>query len=114
METVTNIGERLYNLRMQKGETQEAVAEATGITYVSLCRYETGKRMPKMNILAKLAEHYNVSIDEIVNGTEKESPVTGAADGNLKRMYEEFAQLSPEDQQRVLDFVAGIISVREQ
>ena len=66
------VGTNLLNIRTQKGETQEQVADSIGISYVSLCRYETGQRMPKMNILAKLADHFGVSVDELMGRESSE------------------------------------------
>ena len=65
----SSIGENLYFIRNERKETQEQVAESVGISYVSLSRYETGQRMPKMDILAKLAKHYGVTVDYLM-GTE--------------------------------------------
>lgn len=59
------IGERLAHLRTSRGETLESVAECVGISYVSMSRYENGKRMPKMDILARIADHFSVSLDSI-------------------------------------------------
>ena len=60
------IGVKLYELRINRGETQEQVAESIGISYVSLSRYETGQRIPKLNIVKKLANYYGVSLDELL------------------------------------------------
>lgn len=60
-----NIGRKLFELRSQKGETQEQVAEAVNITTVSLSRYENGAAFPRVRTLAKLAEHYGVSVEEL-------------------------------------------------
>jgi transcriptional regulator with XRE-family HTH domain len=66
MDKANPIGTKLLKLRTEKGETQEQVADSIGISYVSLSRYETGQRMPKMNILSRLADHYGVTVDEIM------------------------------------------------
>lgn len=66
MDARKAIGQRLLKIRTEKDETQEQVADSVGISYVSLSRYETGQRMPKMNILAKLADHYGVTTDELL------------------------------------------------
>lgn len=74
MESSAVIGTNLLNIRTRKGETQEQVADSVGISYVSLSRYETGQRMPKMNILARLADHFGVTVDELLGrdgGEEK-------------------------------------------
>ncbi len=63
-----NIGQRLASIRLSRNETLEQAAESVGITYVSLSRYENGHRMPKMDILSKLAAHYGVTVDYLMNG----------------------------------------------
>lgn len=73
MDKANPIGTKLLELRTEKGETQEQVADSIGISYVSLSRYETGQRMPKMDILSRLADHYGVTVDEIMG---RKKPVT--------------------------------------
>lgn len=99
------VSERLLRIRTLRGETQEQVAEAIGISYVSLSRYETGQRMPKMNILMKLAEYYGVSVDEIMRDEKKEAAQSGNIDEDLKNIL---LSLSQEEFQRVKDFVSGL------
>jgi transcriptional regulator with XRE-family HTH domain len=106
MEERNAVGTNLFNIRNQKGETQEQVAESVGISYVSLSRYETGQRMPKMNILAKLADHYGVTVDSLIGtDTKKEPAIPDRLDDALIDML---VNLSPEEVQRVQDFVAGM------
>lgn len=106
MEGTNAIGTILYNLREKKGETLEQVAESVKVSYVSLCRYETGKRMPKMDILARLAKHYGVTVDSIMGSdTKKEPAIPDRLDDALVEML---VNLSPEEVQRVQDFVAGM------
>lgn len=71
MTIMETIGKKLSALRNQAGETQEQVAQAVDITTVSLSRYENGQRMPRMNILNRLARHYGVAIDEILGRQEQ-------------------------------------------
>ena len=91
------VSERLLRMRTIRGETQEQVAEAIGISYVSLSRYETGQRMPKMDILLKLADHYGVSVDEIMREEKKEAAQGGNIDEDLKNIL---LNLSQEEFQR--------------
>ena len=66
-----NIAENLYNLRKQNGETQMEVAEACGISHVAFGRYENGSRIPRAEILSKLADHFAVSVDELMGKENK-------------------------------------------
>ena len=109
METTNHIGTKLSKIRDERGETQEHVAECVGITYVTLSRYENGQRMPKMNILARLADHYGVSVDELIGRDEPETKKEPATAGGLDdRLVEMLVSLSPDQVQRVQDFVAGM------
>lgn len=106
METEKAIGEKLMQLRTERAETQEQVAACIGISSVSLSRYETGSRMPKMNILAKLAKHYEETVDEIIGSEEtKKDPAENQLD---QKLIEMLVNLSPDEVQRVQDFVAGM------
>ena len=109
MENKNHIGTKLFKIRNEKGETQEHVAECVGITYVSLSRYENGQRMPKMDILARLAEHYGVTVDELIGRDDAETKKEPATPGGLDdRLVEMLVSLSPDQVQRVQDFVAGM------
>ena len=109
MENKNHIGTKLFKIRNKRGETQEHVAECVGITYVSLSRYENGQRMPKMDILARLAEHYGVTVDELIGRDEAETKKEPATVGGLDdQLVEMLMSLSPDQVQRVQDFVAGM------
>lgn len=63
METV---GERIRRLRERKDYTQKELAEIVDITEASLSRYENNLRIPRAQILAKLAEALNTTSDYIL------------------------------------------------
>jgi len=71
----TLIAQRLRELREKTGESQDTVAEACGISRVSLARYETAIREPKIQNAAKLARHYGVPTDYLM-ADEPEQPQT--------------------------------------
>ena len=57
------IGKNLTKLRCDK--TQMEVAKALNISVSSLSMYETGSRIPRDEVKIKLANYYNVSIEEL-------------------------------------------------
>lgn len=61
----------LKEIRIEKGLTQEDVATKIGLTRQAISSYESGKRQPGIDILMKLAEIYEVSIDTILYGNKK-------------------------------------------
>lgn len=59
------IGERLKQIRIAKGMTQQDVANAIGTTYQNISQYERGVRTPKMSTVHKLATVLGVGAWEI-------------------------------------------------
>ena len=68
------VWKRLQALRDKTGETQEAVASAVDISTIALSRYENDARTPRPAILARLAEHYGVSIDYLMGESDLPMP----------------------------------------
>ncbi|MBR7098290.1 MAG: helix-turn-helix transcriptional regulator [Clostridia bacterium] len=62
----------LKKIRKQKKYTQLKVAMDLCISREALSYYENGQRSPDLQMLRKLSEYFNVSIDYLVNGTEFE------------------------------------------
>ena len=65
-----NIGDKLKQLRIESGLTQEQVAKYIESTKSCVSMYESGKRVPGRNTLPLLAELFGVSVDYIL-GTGK-------------------------------------------
>ena len=57
-------------IRKKKKYSQLKVASDLNISREALSYYETGKRNPDLQMLRKLSEYFNVSIDFLVNGEE--------------------------------------------
>lgn len=59
---------KLY--RKKFGKSQQEIADYLGLTQVSYGNYELGKRQVGVEVLSKLADLYNVSIDDLVGRTD--------------------------------------------
>ena len=108
------IGKRLQELREQRGLTQEGVAEACNIARISLVRYEAGTRIPRSDKVAKLARYYGVPVSYILGEDAPEEkndlPTEQEIDGAIIALSE---GLTPDEIQRVADFVAGLKAARK-
>ena len=62
------VGLRL--LRKQRHLNQLKVALDLNISREALSHYENGKRSPDVQMLRRLSDYFNVSIDYLVNGKE--------------------------------------------
>ena len=65
------IGSFLKELRKEKGITQEEFAEKLNVSGRTVSRWETGNNMPDISLLIEIAEFFDVSIPEIINGERK-------------------------------------------
>lgn len=57
-------------IRKQKKLNQLKVALDLNISREALSHYENGKRSPDVEMLRKLSDYFNVSIDFLINGEE--------------------------------------------
>lgn len=62
--------ERLRELRKGKGFTMEKMADELGISSGSISNYENGQRLPDIEVAAKIADYFGVSIDYLIGRTD--------------------------------------------
>ena len=112
----SDLGKRLRNARKRAGLTQKQVAEALGITQQYVTIWERKEKSINLNLLVKLADLFNVSIDELMGGKtsmagKKES--TGPT-GRLKRSFNSASELSRRQQEKISEVVDAMVSVRKK
>ena len=76
-------GKRLKELRKGNGYTIERFADMVGISKSTLGYYENDKRMPDIEILARIADTLNVNADYLIGRTN-----TTAQKGKMKTVCE--------------------------
>jgi transcriptional regulator with XRE-family HTH domain len=59
---------RLAETRKAQGFSQARLSEMSGVARITIARIETGKQVPTIDTVKKLADALNVSIDELVCG----------------------------------------------
>lgn len=73
MEFMDKVSKRIVELREAKGETQQELADAIGITRQSLSRYEIAARTINVDVLGALAQHFNVTTDYLLGLSDVKS-----------------------------------------
>ena len=53
----------MKDLRLQFGKSQSEIAKVADVSQSNYSKYELGKLVPDMNVLIKLANYYQVSLD---------------------------------------------------
>lgn len=65
MDIVKTISEKIYDLRKERGITQDALAAALGVTYQAVSKWENALACPDVTMLPKIAEYFGISIAEL-------------------------------------------------
>lgn len=82
-------GDRIRQLRIQSGYTQEKLAGVLNIDRSLLSHIEAGKRGCSVDLLIQLSDFFDVSLDLLVLGKEKVAPV----EERSKRLKREITEL---------------------
>lgn len=78
-------GERIKALRESMNYSQMKVAEIFGVGQSSIVRYEKGEASPPLELLVKIADYYDVSLDYLLGRTD--NPQGKLYDSNPKNGY---------------------------
>lgn len=73
MTTIEVFSRRLKNLRENKELAQNELAKELYVNRSLICVYEKGKRLPSVDMLIKLSEFFEVSIDFLLGVKDKSS-----------------------------------------
>lgn len=98
--------QKLKELRKENGLTQTEFARVFNISAGTIGNWESGTRTPDTDMLKRIADFFNTSIDYLLGRDDNRFSFAGS---QLKD--EEFAligevrDLTPEEQKRVLDFI---------
>ena len=106
MNYMDKVSERIVELREERGETQQELADAIGITRQSLSRYEIAARTINVDVLGELANHFGVSADYLlglsdVKSTEQDMKIACEVTGLSEKAIE---NLSKQLKRKTIDF----------
>ena len=62
-----NFGEKLKELRLEKGLTQKQLAQEIGNAQSAIVYWETNKQEPTISALKKLCKYFEVSADYLLD-----------------------------------------------
>lgn len=94
--------ENLRQMRINKGLTMKQLGEMTDVSESQIGMIETGKRKPSFELLLKLCEVFDCSIDDLVYG--KKIPIT-ESDG-LKENMIDLSVLTEDQRKAIQDIIS--------
>ncbi|MBR3465167.1 MAG: helix-turn-helix transcriptional regulator [Clostridiales bacterium] len=102
------IGEFLRELRKEKNQSQEQIAERFGVSSRSVSRWENGNTMPDISIMIELADYYEVDLRELLSGERKSEKMNN----ELKETLVMVADYTEGEKNNILNkvFMCGVIS----
>lgn len=103
-----DFGARVYACREAAGLTQQQVAEQLGITQASYALWERRNVALKASQIAKLAEIFGVTTDELIIGSPQRK-TRGGPRGKARRLFERVSALPRSQQLHVLTVVEAFV-----
>jgi transcriptional regulator with XRE-family HTH domain len=89
------LGNKIKKLRQEKNLTQVELAERVGIHQKQISSYERGVNTPSTDVLIKLAEAFNVTLDYLAfDAGGRVATLLNIQDRELLRRFEAIDQLS--------------------
>ena len=67
------IGILIKDIRKKNNLSQSAFAKKYGVTYQAVSKWENGKNIPDLAIIKQICSDYDISLEELLDGTAKEN-----------------------------------------
>ena len=110
---MTTIHNNLRYLREARDMKQRQVAEALGVSRSAYTNYEAGARCPDADMLTKMADFFEISVDEILGHTPKQSKDFRLQPRELM-LVKKFRALSAAGQTRTLQQMDFELTLEEE
>ena len=104
-----SLGEKIVELRKEKGWSQDELAEKIGSDGRQISKYENNKITPSTEVLIKLARAFNTSLDYLAFDDMPKIPLTFKYN-NLITKFEVLDELPEEDKKALLILIDAIIA----
>lgn len=91
------IGKKIKELRDIKGITQEDLAKFLGVAPQTIYKYEKGINQPDLETTSKIADYFNITLDELLGRHEKMTVAASTQNGL------DLADVSDETKKTIVD-----------
>lgn len=103
------LGDRIKQLRKQKGMSQSELATKVGLSYAQIGRYETKGAQPPAEVIKKITDIFSVSPDFLINGSVNEQAHANLSDTELIQHFKALEQMEEEDKNVVKQLIDAFI-----
>lgn len=84
----SEVGNRIRDLRLRLGVSQQALASSAGLTQNGIFRLEAGETNPQLSTLQRIASALGCSVRELVVGIPADDPALAQLFRRVKRVIE--------------------------
>lgn len=102
-------GDRLKALRTERGWSQAELAEKIGSDARQVSRYENGRVAPSLDVLARIGEVLDVTVDHLLYEAAERRPLT-RPHNPLDTRLTDLDQLSDADRAALLHILDGLLA----
>jgi len=106
----TNFADRLKDLRKRKGLSQNELAEAIGVHFTQISRYERGETKPNAEAMTKLAHALDTTTDFLMNGTTSDVVNNAGLDKEIISKFKLIQEMNVDDKKTVLSLMDAFIA----
>lgn len=103
--SMTSIGERIKNRRLELGLTQTDIYQACGISSGALSKIENGNRTPSVLSFYELSKVLKCSMDWLTTGFSSNEQISEFCQKE-EELLEGFRKLGEEDQYEIMEILA--------
>lgn len=109
MSQKNNLGSRILELRKAKGWSQTELADKVDISYAQIGRYETKGAQPPAEVVKKIAEALDTSVDYLLFGSTADKANAALYDAEVIRYFKEIETLPGDDKAALMRVIAAFI-----
>ena len=102
-----SLGKTIVRLRMQKTWKQKDLAEKLGVNQRQLVRWEHDQARPRLKALQRMAELFNVPIEEL---SESASPAPITDDPELQELLGHIPSLEPKQLEALKTILSDMVT----
>jgi transcriptional regulator with XRE-family HTH domain len=105
--------DRLKQARAKKGLSQGELARAIQVHVTNISRYERGENKPTSDVLSKLANALDTTVDFLMSGSLHDQADTEINDKELLSQFKQVEQLNAADKHLVKTFIDAFLTKRQ-
>jgi len=107
---MTDLGKRILELRRRKNFSQTDLANAVGVSYAQIGRYETKNTQPPAEVLKKIADTLDTTVDFLISGDTNEKAKSALKDSELLQQFKAVEQMNEDDRTVIKKLIDAFIT----